>query len=648
MKDSIWRKLGQLRKSKPVELFIILIPVVVCIIWAIFIGKDFNWDARNYHLYSGFSVLHDRIAYDFMPSGPQSYLNPIGYVPFYLLVTFFDNPIFVGVILAAIHSVVIYLAYGIINSAIADVSKRVHGFAALALALTTNIYWHQVGSSFIDVYVCILVLFGLLALLNYLEKPLLHWACLSALAVGVAVGIKMTSFVFSVALSVCAVFIILVKFRKIGHFICFCLSGILGGVLFQGWWAYTVYQEYGNPFFPFFNDIFCSSYSLCESIVVYRFIPESISDALLFPLHVMLASPWLYIEILSPDLRLIAFFVIMPFCIVAIYRKKRESDYKLIIICVFWVVSYFLWLFTTAIGRYGMPIFVLIGIVVALALFRALGMKRGLLYLVMICIMQLYVFAYNSDHRWQGTSWGDEYSGYDMPEYLVDDAYLYISAAKQSNTFIAPYVHRDSIFVNITGQLPLQTEKAIDLLHKKADEMSGRARFYVEYVEQKEGDGESLVGWAPMYNGVLERYGWSFDENKCQYISNEHNYESETHDAYLVICDLLYDSTLVAENKNGRMHADSVFDLIEEYCSMHFNPSSGVTERYLTGWMRYYVGTGRTLHLLKNDVTLSSTIHVDHLHLGSDSDWLKKPNESATLCRKEWVQKKFQLKAFYE
>ena len=40
-------------------------------------GQDANWDLLNYHLYNGFAFLHSRSARDLLPTGLQSYLNPV-------------------------------------------------------------------------------------------------------------------------------------------------------------------------------------------------------------------------------------------------------------------------------------------------------------------------------------------------------------------------------------------------------------------------------------------------------------------------------------------------------------------------------------------------------------------------------------------
>src|SRR6185312_6490035 len=69
-----------------------------------FLGKDMAWDSLNYHLYAGFSAIHDRFSHDYFAAGPQSYIEPYAYAPFYLMVRAGLPALVIGSILAAVHS----------------------------------------------------------------------------------------------------------------------------------------------------------------------------------------------------------------------------------------------------------------------------------------------------------------------------------------------------------------------------------------------------------------------------------------------------------------------------------------------------------------------------------------------------------------
>src|ERR1700690_2053418 len=48
-------------------------------------GEDINWDWRNYQEYGAFALLNGRFDIDVAPGGFQTFLNPLPYLPAYLL-----------------------------------------------------------------------------------------------------------------------------------------------------------------------------------------------------------------------------------------------------------------------------------------------------------------------------------------------------------------------------------------------------------------------------------------------------------------------------------------------------------------------------------------------------------------------------------
>src|SRR6266403_6064716 len=71
-------------------------------------GKEMAWDLLHYHFYAGFSALNDRFEQDYFAAGPNSYLNPYAYAPFYVLVKLGLPGLVVATVLAMIHGVVPY------------------------------------------------------------------------------------------------------------------------------------------------------------------------------------------------------------------------------------------------------------------------------------------------------------------------------------------------------------------------------------------------------------------------------------------------------------------------------------------------------------------------------------------------------------
>ena len=60
---------------------------------------------------------------------------------------------------------------------------------------------------------------------------------------------------------------------------------LAGFVLSYGWWGWTLYREFGNPFFPFFNAIFQSPWWEPASLFDRNFGPRTLPQWLFFPLY---------------------------------------------------------------------------------------------------------------------------------------------------------------------------------------------------------------------------------------------------------------------------------------------------------------------------------------------------------------------------
>src|SRR5690606_30742090 len=120
----------------------------------------------------------------------------------------------------------------------------------------------------------------------------------------------------------------------------------------------------GNPFFPYFNNIFKSPYLPPSGIINTRFIPEGFINGLIFPLKAILPLPWLYQELRAPDIRWLVFFVSLLVVVIGAAKKIIAVDKVGWGAIIFFITSYVLWLLSSGNGRYGMPIFLLVGVLV--------------------------------------------------------------------------------------------------------------------------------------------------------------------------------------------------------------------------------------------------------------------------------------------
>src|ERR1700679_1093340 len=132
----------------PYRLPVYIACTVLALVINYLLGKDMAWDTLNYHLYAGFSAVNDRLAQDYFAAGPASYLNPYVYAPFYYLVSTHLSSLEISSILAAAHSVILWLTYELAVSLCPSDDRRerlIFGLCGVAFALVNPILLQEIG-----------------------------------------------------------------------------------------------------------------------------------------------------------------------------------------------------------------------------------------------------------------------------------------------------------------------------------------------------------------------------------------------------------------------------------------------------------------------------------------------------------------------
>lgn len=582
---------------------------------AIFFGKDVNFDAINYHAYAALALFEGRINTDFLPAGPQSYLNPVGYIPFYLMRIWLSD-FWVSICLAALHSGSIYALVYLARELICKFNDTYVYYLAIALAVSTTVFWQIVGSSFVDGYVCTLVLFGLVYILRCCKSVNENEGCanfiISAMFFGVATGLKLTAVVFSISAACIVFFYFALIRRQWRNFLSFGLMGIVSFLLVEGWWAWLVFERTGNPFFPYFNNIFESPYYPAQAISNARFVPEGLWDALLFPLRAIMPAPWLYQELRAPDVRFAAFFILLISVFIIVGRKLKFHVAGLISVN-FFLISFVLWLFTTGNGRYAIPLFLLLGVLIAwctTVLFRQSLAKSILLAIFLLQATCLYV---GGSFRWSEVSFSSDWFGYKVPHKLIAEPALYLTLDPNSYSFLAGEVNPSSIFTNISGQLALPLSDEFNVfLEKSARNVSERVRSLSKIEFDK-------IELTPRYiyvmNSKLSRFGYEVDSSDCLYIEPESKAMFDV-TPLLISCGLKFNSKISEKFNFDVMKYDMVFNAIEKKCPTFFNPKTSFTEKFGDLWIRRYLGSEVKMYVSQNTVWMEFSDRIAVINLG--------------------------------
>ena len=394
--------------GRAARVLVFCLPAALCAAWTVFAGKDLNWDLLNYHYYLPFELLAGRLQQDFFAASAQSYLNPVGYLPFFLMVSSGWHSVIASVTLAVAHSTSIALLYLIAWTLFAHLPSRqriVFSSLASALGVATGVFWAMVGSSFLDPLLAPLILAGVLVLLT---ESGARRAALAGVLFGAAAALKYSNAVFVLAAFPLALVMPGLAGRSrwlaAGSYLVGAALAI--GVL-AGPWLALMQREFGNPVFPLTN------------AAGGRFMLQDLGAALAFPFRMIALDRHLYSETFAPDLRpaaLLAAAVALP--LVAALRRApvalTGSDWRVL---AFLCAAAVLWLATSANARYGLVVLLLAGVCLARIAERLLPLAAARVALALLLLVQLGTTVVASPTRWfLAEPWTRHWLAYDVPE----------------------------------------------------------------------------------------------------------------------------------------------------------------------------------------------------------------------------------------
>ncbi len=373
---------------------------------ALALGRDANWDMRNYHLYNPYALLEGRWNLDLAPAGLHSFLHPGLDVPFYLLTRSPLNgwPRVAYTLQAGYLGLLAFLTMAVANLACHGEARRATGESALvaAFGLTGAATLPQAGATFNDVQVACLVTGALLALLLAAEteapagpatpggrRRSARFQFLAGALGGAAVGLKLTAAVYAPALAVAAVLGASGNgARRARAVVLLAAGGAVGFALVYGPWGWFLYERFGNPFGPFLNGVFRSPWFPPHGQSDPRFLPDGLVQALAYPLLWARRSTGVVTEATMADPR---FALGLAGLLVAagagLWRRlrrgrdqdagERTAERATRVVLAFVFVAYVAWLGTFAILRYAVSIEVLLGVAVWAAARALLALSQA-------------------------------------------------------------------------------------------------------------------------------------------------------------------------------------------------------------------------------------------------------------------------------
>ncbi len=381
-----------LRQSWLVNLLACLLLMVASGHLSIQLGQDASFDLKNYHWYNAYAFLNDRLGHDIAPAMLQSFLNPLIELPYFLVATHLpDYPAYAPFLLGSYYGVLVFflakLAWRLFpehpanchpglsikdnGQAIAIWLRLPHGalrlLAALAVGATGTATLSQFGTTSNEIQVSVLVVAGLYFLVSALSPG--HSVRRTVLAgglIGAAAGLKLTAMPYVLGAAAAFALACWQNGTLRQQYLPFLYMLVAAIVLFQGSWSLHLYLAYGNPLFPFFNQIFASDWWDIRPLVTANFFPRDPLQWLFYPFYWLKQNYWLVMDGGFRDGRIAVAFLALVAIVPVLWRRTlREAlDDRLPwhLIVVFFLVSYMVWLITFSTYRYLVPLEVLSGI----------------------------------------------------------------------------------------------------------------------------------------------------------------------------------------------------------------------------------------------------------------------------------------------
>jgi hypothetical protein len=626
------------------------LPAAICAVWTVYAGKDVNWDLLNYHYYLPFELLAGRLAQDFFAASAQSYLNPIGYLPFYLMLAHGWHSVAASVVLAIAHSVSIGLLYCIAWQLFAHLPVRnriIFSGLAAALGAANGVYWMTVGGSFLDPLLVPPMLAALLLLLRD-DRHAVSRAAMAGALFGAAAALKYSNAAYALAaLPLTLAMPGVTGARRVRACLAYASAAGLAVAVLAGPWLMLLWREFGNPVFPLMNGWFRSPDALQYNMIGERFALRDPLTVLAFPFRMATLDPQIYSENFAPDLRFAA-LVLAVLGLTALAAKRGAPVQSALVgadirVLAFFAAALALWLASSANGRYGMMVLLLAGVCLARVVERVLPARGARVALAVLLLLQMAMTFIASPTRWfLAEPWSRHWLAYAVPERALREPALYLSVEILPMAVVAPLVHPDSAFVNFRGQHSLAADSP--RLEVLLERYRGQVRTLGRELELV--DGKSADHQVKAYDTRLRRIAlrvdpadcfaipWRPDDNDA--LSRAANWlagNRESHEPLSLVSCALRTAPREPVDIERERQASLLFDRMEKACPSLFRGQTSVTEPLGSGWARYYAGLDARLEAYAERVILNRYRLAEEVDLGRLSQWTRADAPLPTACR---------------
>ncbi len=424
------------------------------------LGQDANWDLKNYHWYNAYALLNGRLHWDVAPAQIQTYLNPIGDLPFWWLVHALPGPRAVAFAMALPAAIAAFFLLRMLALLFPVGSERgapAWIAAAAIIGLTGACGQSTLGSTMNEWPSTAFVIAGLWIVVRSPASDRAAW--IGGLLVGCAMGLKLSyapyaiGFVVALALGPKSV-------RRLGGSLVAIVAGFL---LFGGYWAWTLWRDFANPVFPFFNHVFRSPWWEPVAFFDPARGPRTLAHWLFLPFFFGAKSS-LVSEVAFRDYRLAALFVAGVLVAIKAVVTRPRLDAAWIFLAAFATTSYLAWLVVFSIFRYQLPLELLSGALIVGSV-RFLAQGRAARY-VIVTTLAILLVGTTRTMSWGRIPFGREYIQVAVPP--VEPKSLVIMGLMHPLSYVIPSFPPDTRFVSPANNFLTPDQQ--NLLERRAAE----------------------------------------------------------------------------------------------------------------------------------------------------------------------------------
>jgi hypothetical protein len=242
--------------------------LIVCLLaWAAFVSIPLvqgeiglSWDALNHHIYLGWTAERPRFDIDFLAAGYQVFQFPYLYWPAYKLAVGGWSGQWAGVVLATLHLIVVPPVWMLARlcmpgGTVFDAAMRL---LAVVLAFLTGVALSLFDSTQNDMMAAAPLVWALAFALRPLagEQEPRRQVIYSGIAAGLSVAFKLSNGPLAILLPVLWACSARDGKQRIVNVVAGGAAALVAFLLAYGYWGLQLWQHFGNPIYPFADDLF--------------------------------------------------------------------------------------------------------------------------------------------------------------------------------------------------------------------------------------------------------------------------------------------------------------------------------------------------------------------------------------------------------